>query len=83
MGYSAGNANGMLEVGEVDDIDVEGAVVASSVGDPLGDDRAEPALAHAADDDDKPACFVHGGHSPPAGGPSQTGPRMALAGPPS
>jgi len=87
-------------VGQVDHVDAEAAVGGGLLGDPGGDDRAEPALADAADDDGQGrggrvrggagagrggfgrGGFGHGATLAPRWAGSQTGPRLAVPGPP-
>ena len=51
-----GQCQGDLDLGEVDDVDVEAAVLAGLLGDPRGHHRAEPSVADAADDDHQVCC---------------------------
>jgi hypothetical protein len=55
-----------VEVGQVDDLDVEPAVLAGQLGEPGGDHRPEPPLPHAADHDHELAVFVHAPNAGPA-----------------
>lgn len=59
LGRLGGQGEGDLDLGNIHDIYLEGTVLAGAVSDPGSHHRPEPAISHAADQDQQPTDFAH------------------------